>query len=372
MRATKDKDSGLKWGVWFVLIFVVIGFFAWRMGIVPRTNPVAAPERPTASPLPTLVIYNWEEYTDREVLKQFEQETGIAVTLKEYGQAFEMFSVVESDPSQFDIIITDGPSVLSLIQARLVDPLDHAKLPNFVHIKQELKHLYFDPENTYSIPYLYGTTGLGVNTKFVTTPVTSWQVIYDPIYRGKIALFDDPRELMTAVLKSLRYSVNTTDPQQLSHAEEQVQRLKANAVILSDYYPLQQQLIEGSLWIVMAYSGDLVKTQAPPEIAYVIPEEGSNRWVDNYVVSAHSRNRDAAHAFLDFVMRPEIAAKISNSQFYATPNATAEGLLDPAVRTNPIIYPDPRRVVNLEYIMDVGDTEREYNRLHSLMHTPSP
>lgn len=315
-----------------------------------------------------ITLYNWDAYTDLSVLEDFERETGIKVLLKEYGQAFEMFSVVESDPSQYDVIITDDHSVESLLKAKLIARLDLDKLPNFQNIKDEFKDLYFDRGNNYSVPYLYGTTGLGVNTNFVKNNLESWNFLYDPKYKGKFALLDDPREFMTAVLKSLHYSSNTTDKNKLEDAEERAKLIKENGATLSDSYPLQQKLIDGELWVVMAYSGDLLQQiEDHPEIVYVIPKEGSNKWVDNYVISSGSKNVEAAHAFLNFVMRPDIAARISNKLLYASPNRSAEALISPEILSNPIIYPGPDQLMNLEFLEGVGEAESEYNRIYSLM-----
>ena len=315
-----------------------------------------------------VVLYNWEEYTDLSVLEDFEKEYGIKVRLEEYGQSFEMTSSLYSDPSRYDIVITDGHSITALAEARLLAELDFDMLPNFVHIKPEFKNLYFDPENKYYIPYVSGTTGLGVNTKFVTTPITSWNDLYDPKYKGKIALLDDPREVMTVILQSMGASTNTKDEQALNDAEKKANQLKENGVVLSDYFPLQQELIDGDKWIVMAYSGDLLKaTQDNPEIVYVIPEEGSTKWLDNYVILAQSKNMESAHLFLDFVMRPEIAARISNSQFYASPNKDAESMINSDILSNPIIYPSEAQLQNSEYILDVAEAQSKYNKIYSLV-----
>ncbi|MCH7850122.1 MAG: spermidine/putrescine ABC transporter substrate-binding protein [Nanoarchaeota archaeon] len=315
-----------------------------------------------------VVLYNWEEYTDLSILEDFEKEYGIKVRLEEYGQAFEMTSSLYSDSSRYDIVVTDGHSITALAKARLLAELDFDKLPNFIHINPEFKDLYFDPENKYYIPYLFGTTGLGVNTKFVTEPITSWNDLYDPKYKGKIALLDDPREVMTVVLQSMGVSTNTRDVQVLKDAEKKANQLKENDVILSDYFPLQQELIDGDKWIVMAYSGDLLKaTQDNPEIVYILPEEGSTKWLDNYVILAQSKNIESAHLFLNFVMRPEIAARISNSQFYASPNKDAKSMINSDILSNPIIYPSESELRNSEYILDAGESQSEYNRIYSLI-----
>jgi spermidine/putrescine-binding protein len=333
-------------------------------------------ERPEPVPPPTkeLVLFNWEEYYDLSVLADFEERTGIHVRVEEYGQASELIARFQSNPSGYDLVITDGPTISFLIKAKLLAALDRARLPNFKHISEAMKGFYTDPENRYSVPYLYGTTGLAVNTRFVTDPITSWRDLLSPEYKGRIALFADPHEAMTAILGCLGASVNTIDPEMLRKAEEVAHQLRAQEVILSDYYPLQDRLIQGEIWITMAYSGDLLKaTEEHPEIAYVIPEEGSNRWLDSYAISRSSRNVEAAHAFLDFAMEPEVAARISNSQFYASPNESAAPMIDPSILANPVIYP-PREVLDrCQYLQDLGEANDAYMRIYSMLTaTPGP
>jgi spermidine/putrescine transport system substrate-binding protein len=315
-----------------------------------------------------IVLLNWEEYFDLSVLDDFERETGIKVRLEEYGQAAELIARVQSEPATYDVVITDDNTMEFLIKAKILEELDISRLPNFQHIDPELKDLFFDRGNRYTLPYLYGTTGLAVNTKFTARPVTSWRALLDPAFKGRIALFDDPRDVMTAILSCLDLPLNSTDPESLKQAEEVARGLRDNGVVLDDYVPLEKRLIEGDIWITMAYSGDLLKAAREcPEIAYVIPQEGSNKWTDNYAISRHSRNVVEAHVFLDFVMRPEIAARISNSQFYASPNKDATPLIEEAILTNPIIYPSKDLLARCEYMRDVGEANSSYMRIYSIL-----
>ncbi len=319
-----------------------------------------------------ITLMNWEEFFDHSVLEDFEKKTGIHVTLKEYGQSDELISLLQSNPKQYDIIITEWGAMSLLIKSRMLAELDLSRLPNFKHISAHHQNLSFDPGNKYSIPYLYGTTGLAVNSRFVKEPVTSWSVLYDPRYKGKIALMADCREALTAILKSLGCSVNTRDRDHLKAAEKKALLLKENGVVFSSYYPLEQEIKKGNVWITMAYSGDLLKaTQNHSEIVYVLPEEGSNKFVDSYTISRYSKKTEEVYAFLNFVLDPKIAARISNSQFYASPNNDAEPMIKKDIRSNPIIYPPKKILDRCEYLEDVGEMHNEYVRIYNLMQKKS-
>ncbi|MCA9355268.1 spermidine/putrescine ABC transporter substrate-binding protein [Candidatus Kaiserbacteria bacterium] len=316
----------------------------------------------------SLVLYNWEGYMDMEVIQQFIDETGIEVTVKEYNLASEMLSNLKGNPSSYDIIVTDGSTVSTLVLERLLKPLDKEKLPNIKFLNRDFTDLYYDPGNSYSVPYVWGTTGLGVNASYVSSPIVSWNDLLDPQYEGKIGIFDEPLESILPVMMSLGHSINTQDPEHYKQAMEQAERFRDNNVVLSDSVELLDQLVAGDLWIVMAYNGDLMAVAEENEnINFVIPEEGSVRWVDNFVVSNQSRNVESAHVFLNYIMRPEIAADISSELYYATPNAKAETLLDADLFSNHIIYPTDETMSRLEVLHELELPLSELNKIHNLL-----
>ncbi|MCP4644044.1 MAG: spermidine/putrescine ABC transporter substrate-binding protein [bacterium] len=315
-----------------------------------------------------LILLNWEEYYDQSVLDEFKERTGIAVRIEEYGQAPECIARLQNDPGAFDLIITDGPTIDLLVRADLLERLDMTLLPNARHLDEEFRSVHFDPGNDYAIPYLYGTTGLAINTKYTPRPIRRWRDLLDPALKGKIALFDDSYEAMAALLLAAGHPLNSTDPQHLAGAAEVAQQLHKQEVLLSDYYPLQDKLIAGEVWVTMAYSGDLLKAaQEHSEIEYVVPEEGGNKWIDSYAMPRYTEKVDEVHAFLDFVMEPEVAARISNSQHYATPNKAAVAMLEPEILENPIIYPPGDVLERCEFLVDVGEAGDEYARIFGIL-----
>jgi spermidine/putrescine transport system substrate-binding protein len=218
------------------------------------------------------------------------------------------------------------------------------------------------------VPYAYGTTGLAYNSALVSQPISSWRDLLDPELAGKIALFNDPQESMTCLFLASGHAVNSVSHQALDDAEQIAVQLARNRVVLTDYVTIEQHLISGELAVGMAYSGDLLKaTLEHPEIVYVIPREGSNRWVDSYAISRYSRRIREAHLFLDFVMQPAIAARISESQFYPTPNREAVALTAPEILSNPLVYPPPELLERCHYLRDVGELHSEYLRIYSVL-----
>jgi spermidine/putrescine transport system substrate-binding protein len=340
----------------------VVVVLALGCGGSPDDNPV----KPVGNV--TLVLLNWDDYIDVSVLKDFEKETGIRIKLEEYGQSAELISKIQSQPSAYDVIIADNTTTPFLGKARLLKELDFAQLPNFKHIAREHKNPFFDPENKYTVPYAWGTTGLGVNTRFVNEEVTSWNVLLKDTYKGKTGLFDDPREVAAVLFGMIGESINTTDPSVVDRVIPLLEILKKNETMFADYVPLSQELISGEKWLVMAYSGDLLKiAQKHPHIKYVVPTSGGYKWVDSYAISRHTKHPHAAYAFVNFMLRPRIAARISNSQHYASPNKDALQYISPVIVNNKIIYPPKSVLERCEYLLDTGKMNNEYTRLYAML-----
>ncbi len=315
-----------------------------------------------------IVLYNWNEYTDLSVLEDFEKEFGIRVILKEYEIADTMLSEIQSDPSKYDIIIMGGGAILDLSKAKLLGELDLDKIPNFKFIKEDFKAPPYDPQNKYSVPYLWGTTGLVINTNFISEDADSWAILWDEKNKGKIALIDDVRDSMTAVLKYSNLSVNEKDPDKLKIAEKNALLLKSNKVHFSDSLENLENVMNGDMWAAQVYNGDVIlRASDRKDIQYFLPKEGAVRWVDNYVISAGSEKKEEVHMFINFLLRLDISARSGNKFLFASPNKDVEALINSEILSNPVIYPSEDQLQNSEYILNVGEAQSEYNRIYSLM-----
>ena len=228
---------------------------------------------------------------------------------------------------------------------------------------EQFLDLPFDPGNQYTVPYLWGTTGIGVNTRFVKEPVDSWDMLWDPKYRGRIAMLNDPREVFGVALKRLGYSANTRDLDALQEARDLLIDQKP-LVLTYDSDNTENLLVSGEVWLAHGYSGDvLMAADENPDITYVVPKEGGLMWMDNMAIPKTARNVDAALKFINFILRPEISARLTEAIQYPTPNRGANEYLDEEVLQNPAIYPPQDVMERMEWIEDLGEMAPVVDRL---------
>jgi spermidine/putrescine-binding protein len=249
-----------------------------------------------------------------------------------------------------------------LIPQKLLHPLDRARLPHLGNLDPRFLNQKYDPGNGYSIPYLWGTTGLGYATKL--GPIDSWRAVFEPRYAGRILMLDDVREVFGAALRLLGRSINERDPAVLRQAAEM---LKAQKRLVRTYNSADfaNLLSTGDVDLAQGYNGELAKVVAkdPAHLAYVVPKEGGTLWIDNLAVPKSARHLDEAYAFLDYVLDPEVAAAIVNGVHYASPNRAALPKIDPKIAGDPAIYPPKAILDRCELIEDLGQTTQLLDQL---------
>lgn len=316
-----------------------------------------------------LVFYNWSDYIDPELITQFEEEAGVGVTSDYYPSNEELLAKVQSGGSGYDVIVPSDYMVNIMRGEDLLMELDRAAIPNAENVAEEFAEPPYDPGNVYSLPYQWGTTGLGVDMEVVGDDVEpTWDLIFDPEvasqYAGKIALLDDPRETMGAALYYLGYSPNTTSEEELQEAADLLAEAKANiAAFDSNLYT--DLLLSGEVAISHGFSGNYFaafdEADGWDRYAYLIPEEGATKWVDTMAILADAPHPCTAHAFINFLLDAENGAQLTNWNFYASPNAAAEEFIDPEILEDPAIYPVSED--NLYFLEDTGEAEILYNDL---------
>ena len=316
-----------------------------------------------------LVFYNWSDYMDPDLITQFEEEFGVTVTEDFYPSNEELLAKVQSGGSGYDVIVPSDYMVSIMREEQLLMQLDRDAIPNADNVADEFADPPYDPGNQYSMPYQWGTTGLGVDLEVVGEDVeATWGLVFDPEiasqYAGQIALLDDPRETMAAALYYLGYSPNTTDEAELQEASDLIAEAGANiAAFDSNLYT--DLLVSGEVAISHGFSGNYF--QAIDEVdgwdryAYLIPEEGATKWVDTMAILADAPHPCSAHTFIDFLLDAENGAALTNWNFYASPNAAAEEFILPEILEDPAIYPENEE--NLYFLEDTGETEIVYNDL---------
>lgn len=317
-----------------------------------------------AAEKPTLVLYNWSEYLPKKVLRQFTKETGIPVRYSTYDSNEAMYAKVKTVKGVgYDLLVPSTYYVDRMRREGLLQKIDKAKLSNFSHLNPRLLNQPYDPNNDYSIPYLWGTTGIGYNANQIPAgSLTSWVNLWDPAYKNKLLLLNDMREVFSMGLRTLGYPINTTDENQIRAAYEKLTELMPNVRVFDSESP-KTKFLAGEVVAGMLWNGEVFQaSQENPNIQYVYPKEGATMWVDSLVISAGARNVDAAHQFIDFVLRPEISRQINEEVGYSSPNLAAIQLLPEKMRNNPVVYPSDEDLKNAEFQTDVGEALSIYDR----------
>lgn len=316
-----------------------------------------------------LAIYNWTEYMDPELKTAFEEEFGVSVTEDNYDSNEAMQPIISAGGSGYDFIVPSDYMVSILIESGDIQALQKDAIPNIGNLLPDFASgLPFDPDGTYTAPYQWGTTGLGVDLSITGEDVPeTWGLIFDADVAAQYGLegsyatlLNDPRETMGAALKYLGYSLNTTSDTELEEARQLVQDAKDRITAYdSDQY--DELLVTGDSVVAHGYSGNFIVQfdAAEGNYAYFVPEEGGTRWVDNMAIPKDAPHPCTAHTFINFLLDAERGAQLTNWNFYASPNAAAEEFIDPEVLEDPIVYPTDTS--KLEFIEDTGDFEINFS-----------
>ena len=313
-----------------------------------------------------LRLFNWADYIPEEVVAEFERRYQARVVIDTFESPEAMLAkLAAGGDAEYDVVVPPDYYVLEMARAGLIRPLDHAKLKNLKNLAPEFQDPSYDPQNRHSVPYQWGTTGIAFDAEAVKRPVESWAVFFDEkAFAGPCFLLDEMRETIGAALKYLGYSLNDTDPAHLEEAKALLIGAKKRCLGFAGGIEARSRLLAGDAAVVHAYSGDIVQIQGEaPQVRYLVPKEGGTIWTDAVAITKRAPHPELAYKFLDFILEPEIAAQISNYNAYATPVAAAIPYLDEALKSNPAIFPPEEIRKKLEYIRDIGDAIRLYDRI---------
>ena len=301
-------------------------------------------------------VYNWTEYIPETVLEQFTKETGIEVVYSTYDSNETMYAklkLIKEDG--YDVVFPSTYFVSKMGKEGMLQPLDHSQLPNKKDLDPQLLDKAYDLGNIYSLPYMWGSTGMAYNSLVVPEKeVTSWKDLWNPKYKGQLLLQDDMREVFHMALKIQGHSSNTTDPKEIEAAYLLLKDLMPNVLVFNSDSP-RLPYLAGEVNVGMMWNGEAwMAQQENPAIRYVYPSEGANLWVDSYVIPTTARNVKNAHQFINFMMKPEVAKICVEENGFATPVTTALPLLDENVRSSLTIFPTKEIMDNGEFQTDVG------------------
>ena len=312
----------------------------------------------------TLVLYNWEEYIGSKTLENFEKETGIHVQEINYEDEEEMLGAIQSDLKAYDLVVASDDLIREMQKAKILALLDFSKIPNFKYISKQHINRPCDPEQKYSIPYLFGTTGMVVNTKYIKEDTDSWQVLFDKRYKGKIAMLNNSFEVMSAASKLLGHSINDVSNEHFTKMKPILREQKPLLQGYLDAMTIKDLVIEEKLWAAQIYSGEgLAAADENENLEFVIPKEGAPIWVDLFAIPRHAQHKEEAHIFLNYILRPEVNAAIASELWYATPNEAATPHMDPEVAQSPSVYPTPEIRARCEFYYDTGEATPIFTRI---------
>lgn len=304
-------------------------------------------------------VYNWGEYIDTTLVDQFEKDTGIKVNYKTFESAEQMYSVLKQGGVNYDVIIPSDYMISRLISENMLEPLDYSKIPNYSLLSDNMKNLAYDPDNKYSVPYMWGTVGI-IYDPTVVGEVSSWASLFDPKNSGKILMFDNSRDAMGIALKYLGYSMNTTDESQLNQAYE---LLKKQKPLLQGYVMDQifDKLESGEAAIGPYYAGDfLTMHKENPNLKFCIPKEGSNLFVDSMCIPKGAQNKDNAEVFINYMAGTEQSMKNSEFIGYTSPNKEVKDQIDIDDYSKSIMYPDDAALSKCETYINLPQNILDY------------
>ncbi len=338
-----------RWGILGLAILVVVGVI------------VAINSNKTKS----LRIFIWEEYIDPEVFQLFEREFGAHVIEDNYGSNEDMRAKLQAGGAVYDLVVPSDYMVVLLRKEGLLLPIDLSRIPNLRYLGERFRDPPYDPGHHYSVPYQWGITGIGYNKSQVMPPPARWADLFEPAwiepYKNRISMLNDMREVIAAALVASGHSPESTDPQHLAQAQALLLRQKP-FLAKYDSESFEDSLAAGETVLAQGWSGEIAMAQAEnPDIAFIVPAEGTFVFVDNWAIPKGARQQELAMEFMNFVLRPEISAMIVNHARYASVNEAARALIKPEILNGPS-YAWPQDT-KLWWLHDFSDAGRLYERV---------
>lgn len=311
----------------------------------------------------TIKVYNWGDYIDEDVIAQFEEEHGIGVIYDIFSTNEDMYVKLSSGGADYDVAFPSDYMIKRMIDEDMLHKIDLNNIPNYSHIEDRFKNLEFDPNNEYSVPYMWGTVGILYNKTMVDDPVESWDILWNEKYAKQIFMLDSQRDSIAVALKLLGYSLNTRNLDELEEAKNLlIQQKPLVLAYVGD--EVKDKMIGNEAALAVVWSGDAVyMMDENPDLEYVIPKEGTNLWFDSMVIPSTSQNKEAAEKFINFMLESEIAFKNADYIGYATPHKEARAMLDEELTSDKTFYPDEEDLTDTEVFKDLADFLPEYDRI---------
>ena len=307
-------------------------------------------------------VYAWAGEISDDLVKQFEDETGIKVNFSTYQSNEVMLAKLRAGSmASYDVVMPSSYFVDRLRKADMLAELDKSKLPNWKNLSPEFLNPAYDSESKYSAPFIWGVTGIFVNSKYVDPKsIRKWQDLWNPIYSNELLLLDDTREVFSMALISLGYKVNDLDPQHIEQAFQYLKKLMPNVKVFSTETVISIMVDEDAK-LGMAWNGDVYRaSRENKDVRFIFPEDGFVIWVDNLAIPKNAPHKDEAHAFINFMLRPESGVITATKMNYPITNLAGQKLLPAEIRNNPIIYPAKEILKRGQYPRDLGEQTLDF------------
>jgi len=310
-------------------------------------------------------VYNWQDYIDEDVLSLFEEETGVRVNYISFDTNESMLVQVAADPTYYDIVFPSDYAIERLIGFDLLEELDFANIPNAAYTLDWLQTADYDPDGKYSVPYMWGTVGVLYNSEMVKEPITSWTALWDPDYKNNVIMLDSIRDSIGITLKMLGHPINTRDEAILELVRDTlIEQKQAGLVKAYQLDETKDKMIAGEAAIGVVWSGDAAYAiERNGDLRYVVPDEGSNVWVDAMCIPKGARNKENAEIFINFMCRPDVALMNFEEICYSTPNTGAIEMLDEETLADETMFPPIDVVERCEFFNDILDEIALYDRI---------
>ena len=310
-------------------------------------------------------VFNWGEYMDETLIDEFEDQSGIKVNYKNYATNEELLAKMEAGGSSYDVVFPSDYAISEMIKQDMLLEINFDNIPNYKYIDEDYKNTEYDPENKFSVPYFWGTIGILYNTDMVDDPVDSWDILWNPKYKGQILMKKDVRDTLGVALKKLGYSMNSTTDSELAEAKALLLEQKP---LVNGYYgdEIRDLISNGDAAMGLTYSGDAMDLywEEFENVAFGVPLEGTNVWYDAMVIPASSKHKKEAEMFINFMLDPDVAFRNSEAMGYTSPNTEALKKMReeyPEVFELPAYWPDEEILKKSDVYIDLGDYKAKYN-----------
>jgi len=316
-----------------------------------------------------VVLYNWADYIPDSVLRSFTKETGIKVEVATFDSNETMFAKLQLvNGKGYDLAIPTTFFIERMKRADLIQPIDKSKLKNFKNLEPSLLNQAYDPDNKYSIPYLWGSTAIAVNTdEMDASSITSWKDLWKPEFKDQILLLDDVRDIFLMALKAKGFENNTTNEDEIRQAYEALVELLPNVKLFLSDSP-KGPLIQGNVPMGVMWNGETYMAQLElGTVEYVYPSEGVTLWVDSFVIPKGAENVENAHKFIDYVLRADIGKVILEGVGNSTPNRATIPLLSEEMRNNPMVVPPAEVIEKGSFHRDLGEVNAIYEKYWQML-----